>query len=190
MKFSASLTSSVKCKSSNSFIFYFRFFFFNFYFGLKLQSCWFVSVHVEQSNQILHVNVAAFLDLKQSRIHDDGWMFRWSMCLCVSVCYSAHLFLGHVYVYVFLCLSCGSLGRQTAGSLVVNLDRVESERQFKDHRPTGNNQHSDRCLCVCAWESECSVWTCTFLSWHVRWFAWVLCCLDSAQVDVLLFWNS
>lgn len=57
--------------------------------------------------------------------------------LSVYVCACVSFLCAHVCV----CLSCSSLGRQRAGSLIVNLDRLESERQFKDHRPTGNNQH-------------------------------------------------
>lgn len=57
-----------------------------------------------------------------------------SVRLCVCMCF----FFG---ARMYVCLSCSSLGRQRAGSLIVNLDRLESERQFKDHRPTGNNQH-------------------------------------------------
>lgn len=52
-----------------------------------------------------------------------------------------------------MCLTCSSLGRQRAGTLIVNLDRPECERQFKDLRPTGNKQHShthtQTALCVC-----------------------------------------
>lgn len=83
--------------------------------------------------------------------------FHLSVCVCVlhvhvvfcpSMCVHVFLFCARMYV----CLSCSSLGRQRAGSLIVNLDRLESERQFKDHRPTGNNQHWDHCVhvCVCA----------------------------------------
>ena len=83
----------------------------------------------------------------------------------------------------------------------MNLDRLESERQFKDHRPTGNNQHSDRCLCVCVCVCVCvrerererereSVWSACFcldvcsdlLVLERVWF-----CLDGVYADVLLF---
>lgn len=72
-----------------------------------------------------------------------------------------------------VCLSRSGSGRQRAGSLIVNLDRVESERQFKDHRPTGNNQHPDCCPCECVFVCKTvsiSVCSC-MLRWRVRWFA-------------------